>query len=139
MATRSTIAIQNVDGSVTGIYCHWDGGFWWNGKVLRDEYTTEEKVRELISLGHLSSLGKDIHPNPDEPHSFDKSQKDVCVFYRRDRGEKEQNCETFHNWLALIRNQGQEYDYLFVPGEGWKVNCYNGVYDLAEAMEKENA
>jgi len=25
MATRSNIGIVNEDGSVTGIYCHWDG------------------------------------------------------------------------------------------------------------------
>lgn len=25
MATRSNIGIVNQDGSITGIYCHWDG------------------------------------------------------------------------------------------------------------------
>jgi len=57
MATRSTIAIRNADNTVTAIYCHWDGYLSYNGKILFENYNTEEKVRELIALGDLSVLG----------------------------------------------------------------------------------
>jgi hypothetical protein len=43
MGTRSTIAIQNADNTVTGIYCHWDGYVEHNGKILNENYTTESK------------------------------------------------------------------------------------------------
>ena len=55
MGTRSTIGVLNTDGSVTAVYCHWDGYPEHNGKILMENYTTEEKVRELIGLGSISS------------------------------------------------------------------------------------
>jgi hypothetical protein len=56
MATRSRIAIENQDGSVTSVYCHWDGHINSNGVILNENYTTKDKVEELIALGSLSSL-----------------------------------------------------------------------------------
>ena len=41
MGTRSTIAIKNQDGSVTGIYCHWDGYVDHVGVMLKEHYNTE--------------------------------------------------------------------------------------------------
>ena len=133
MGTRSTIAIQNADGTVTGIYCHWDGYLSNNGQILLDHYTDEQSVRELIALGHLSSLGETVGTQ----HDFDNAPRNECNAYGRDRGEPEQEAETFRNWQTLINNQGQEYDYLFVPGAGWRVRCYSGFHELAEAMAEE--
>jgi hypothetical protein len=131
MGTRSTIAIQNQDGSVTGIYCHWDGYFEHNGRILHDHYTTEEIVRELISFGQLSSLAISIHPDPNGDHNFDKPQKNVCVFYGRDRGETDVGPESFHNWRQMLNEQSQSYNYLFVPGDGWYVS---GQRKLSDAL-----
>ena len=137
MGTRSTIAIQNANGTVTGIYCHWDGYTAHNGRILQDCYTTEASVRELISFGDMSSLGESIHPDPEMEHTFNRSQNGVCVYYGRDRGEKNVEAKTCANWTALLEDFGQEYDYLFVPGQGWEVRCYNGAGALAEALERD--
>jgi hypothetical protein len=134
MATRSTIAIENEDGSVTGIYCHWDGYLSNNGKILFEHYSDAEKVRELIGLGFISSLGIGVHPDPNEEHSFDRPQKNVCVFYGRDRGEKDQEAEKFHSWNQLIREQGQEYNYLFTRDGKWVVDKYNYRGEMTESM-----
>jgi hypothetical protein len=72
MATRSFIGIQNLDGSVDGIYCHHDGYLEGVGATLTAHYTTAEQVRELVALGSLSSLGEDL---------------DVTQAYHRDRGD----------------------------------------------------
>ena len=40
----------------------------------------------LISGGDASSIGSKFYPTS-ENHSFDNPEKDVCVFYHRDRGE----------------------------------------------------
>ena len=72
MATRSRIAIENQDGSVTSIYCHWDGHINSNGVILNDNYNTTDKVNELIALGDLSSLDVAL---------------DRIVAYHRDNGE----------------------------------------------------
>lgn len=131
MGTRSTIAIRNADGTVTGIYCHWDGYFSHNGRILQDHYNTEDRVRELLALGFLSSLRPEIgEKHPFDTWSLDKSKIDPkwdnwCKFYGRDRDEADQDAELFGSWNDLLNKQGQEYNYLFVPGEGWYVD-YSG-------------
>jgi len=133
MGTRSTIAIQNEDGSVTGIYCHWDGYLSNNGQILQDHYQDEAKIRELIALGDLSSLGAEIGTK----HNFDRAPDGECNAYGRDRGETGTEARTEHNWRQFKLRHGQEYDYLFVPGTGWQVNTYSGIYDLAKALSEE--
>ena len=135
MGTRSTIAIQNADNTVTGIYCHWDGYVEHNGKILASNYTTEAQVRELIALGDLSSLGETIGSKTD----FDNAVKGQCVAYARDRGETGVDAATFDSHAELIEQFGQEYDYLFVPGMGWSVAHGNGHVALDEALVVETA
>ena len=138
MATRSTIAIQNDDGTVTGIYCHWDGYLSYNGRILKENYNTEAKVRELIALGQLSVLGETIGEKVD----FNNAPDGQCIAYDRDRGQTGCEPATEHNWRQFINENGQEYNYLFVPDEGWRVEYYGRMGDLAEEMvreEKENA
>ena len=54
MGTRSLIGKQLKDGSILGVYCHYDGYPQYNGRVLRDVYNTEEKVNDLIDGGDMS-------------------------------------------------------------------------------------
>ena len=117
MGTRSTIAIQNSNGTVTGIYCHWDGYLEHNGKLLASNYTTEEKVYELMALGDLSTLGETIGAKTD----FNDAAKGQCVAYGRDRGETDINCTSFDSHAELVEQIGQGFDYLYVPGKGWSV------------------
>ena len=133
MGTRSTIAIQNTDGTVTGIYCHWDGYLSHNGDILQKFYTTEEKVRALIALGDLSSLGEQIGSK----HDFNNAPDGECNAYGRDRGEKNVEAKTCASWAAMLEDFGQEYDYLFVPGKGWLVKYYDGEGALADELEKD--
>jgi hypothetical protein len=144
MATRSTIAIQNADGTVTGIYCHWDGYLSHNGNLLYQFYRDEATVRALIGLGHISSLGREIgERHPFETYNLSEEEKDPrwegwTTAYGRDRGEQ-QDAETFRNWYTMLNEQGQEYNYLFVPGKGWQVQCYGGTYDLNADLLNEDA
>ena len=133
MGTRSTIAIQNADGTVTGIYCHWDGYLSHNGKILAENYADEDTVRELIALGDISSLGKTVGT----AHDFDNCPAGETNAYARDRGERDVAARTEHNWRQFVAENGQEYDYLFTPGAGWQVRTYNGIYDLARALATE--
>ena len=135
MGTRSTIAIQNADGTVTGIYCHWDGYLSHNGRILNEFYTDEAQVRELLALGDLSSLGANIG----EQHDFNAADTATtlaetrCTAYGRDRGERDVDARVFNSYADLIENAGQEYDYLFVPGTGWRVDGE----PLAEALAQD--
>ncbi len=142
MGTRSTIAIQNEDGTVTGIYCHWDGYLSHNGRILQDHYTTEAQVRELIALGDISSLGANIgeQHNFNAPDPAETLAETRCTAYARDRGEPNTAARTCHSWQQFIIQEGQEYDYLFTPSTGeWQVHCHSGTYDLADAFLAEEA
>ncbi len=119
MSTRSHIGIKNQDGSITSIYCHSDGYPDYVGAVLQEHYTTEAKVRELLALGDLSSLGERVAPEPGEAHSFDAPAKGVTVAYGRDRGEKGVDAYTHSD--TEWPDSGQEYEYTFDPVKGtWR-------------------
>jgi len=68
MGTRSTIALEFADSTVQQIYCHWDGYLEHNGKILQEHYSDPFKLRDLIDLGDMSSLGERIGTQ----HAFDK-------------------------------------------------------------------
>jgi hypothetical protein len=123
MATRSTIAVQHADGTISQIYCHWDGYLSHNGRLLVEHYPTLERVEQLVSHGDISSLAENIDPLDGQPdHTFDNRQKDVTIFYGRDRGEE--NCEPvlFDDYSSFIDNRNREsYDYYFTDGKWYLI------------------
>jgi hypothetical protein len=151
MGTRSTIALEFADGTVEQVYCHWDGYLEHNGKILAEHYSDPFKLRDLIDMGGISSLGKVIgkkHPfGPDYNETNiakqAKTQKEVIAardagyttFYARDRGEdltKEQFVD-FQDYLA--HHQYEEYEYILRKDGNWYVKCHDAAYvQLTEAL-----
>ena len=122
MATRSTIAVQHSNGSISQIYCHWDGYISNNGRLLNDHYNNLEIIEELVSGGSLSSLSERIKPIGD--HCFDYQEDGTCVYYGRDRGDDELDIspntfKSVEHYLADSREQ--DFNYLFKNGE-WFVD-----------------
>jgi hypothetical protein len=127
MATRSRIAIENQDGTVISIYCHWDGHIETNGKILNNNYTTKDKVEELIALGNLSSLDKTL---------------ETTTSYHRDNGEYHLIQIPFINVEELFEDgfsMGVEYIYCFTKDGIWLVNALGSVNVavLSEVIEEE--
>ena len=56
MATRSRIGLLIGDESVVSVYHHWDGYPQWLGVHLRQNYTTKEKISELLDKAIENSL-----------------------------------------------------------------------------------
>lgn len=144
MATRSNIAYQAVDGTIHSIYCHWDGYPEHNGKILNDHYTNIEKIKQLIELGSLSSLGPEIG----ESHDFDarynggEVKEDWVMAYHRDRGE-ELRISVYDNVVDWIDDM-EEYAYLW-DGRNWLVNDHGEkdgegypVFDLVETKMRKD-
>lgn len=142
MSTRSMICIEQEDGSLRGVYCHWDGYLEYNGKILVEYYNDRTTVENLISHGDLSSLQKYIEPDPQYPHSFDseKRQKDVCVFYGRDRNEK--NTDAREVTFESAKESWCEYIYVFGLDNNWRyTDTYNEKPDwinVEEDLRKHN-
>ena len=141
MGTRSTIWMENEDGSATGIYCHYDGYPSNNGKILLDHYTDKEKVEDLISLGALSILDAECCPPPNRvKNDFDNRTKGYTVAYCRDRGEDMMKLEAPAPTGRIklfdgYRNQYQEYNYLFKYGK-WYLLGKTGMRELTQKMCK---
>jgi hypothetical protein len=132
MGTRSTIAIEFADNSVSQVYCHWDGYLDNNGMILQNYYMDPFKVRELIDLGDFSSLRETVAETAEGAY---KDGSDARCY--KDTDEYFDCC------------QQEEYDYILRQVEGkpvWFVRCYatDGVWctipeaqGLIERMNEE--
>lgn len=118
MSTRSSIAVQQ-DGKVKSVYCHFDGYPSHNGKMLLENYNSQEKADAIVALGDMSCLYESIECP--EGHSYKNNKEGYSVFYKRDRGESDVDaldCATYEE--ALEKNH-QDYNY-FWDGKEWLVD-----------------
>jgi len=127
MATRSRIAIENQDGTVISIYCHWDGHIETNGKILFENYD-REKTEQLIALGNISSLDTTI---------------ETTEAYHRDRNEDlmQKLYLSVEDLFDCGFNSGEEFVYCLTKDNIWLVNKLgsNNVAILKEALEEIEA
>ena len=108
MGTRSRIGIQLQDNSVLSVYCHYDGYPEFNGRVLRDNYNTIDKVKELIDGGDMSSCWSDSIWGDKLPEG-----KYAPEYYSA-RGE---NCPPrYDKDMEEFFSMGEEYSYIFRNG-----------------------
>jgi hypothetical protein len=105
MATRGSITLIKSDGTIKSIYHHFDSYPEGLGQILRDHYSTEEKIEKMINLGDCSYLDASL---------------DESVFYARDRHEDLHIThgpkDTPLSYVISI----QEWNYVFENGE-WSV------------------
>lgn len=119
MATRSRIGVEQSDGTIRSIYCHFDGYLDGVGQTLLDHYSDSEKLNQLLDLGDLSSLGPQLDGK--------------TVAYARDRGETDVDAQTSGSFEEFLKLR-EEYTYLFSDGR-WYTG--SGRQLLTDAMEQE--
>ena len=135
MATRSTIAVVHEDGTVSQIYCHWDGYLGHNGLLLVENYNNLLAAEFLISKGSLSSLGERVTPTAF--HTFEMPQDGVCVYYNRDRGETGCEPKVFDTVSDyFLYGQREDCNYLFACDEWMYQLRVNdpGMHSVSEAL-----
>ena len=142
MATRSTIAMEQPDGKIMQIYCHWDGYLDHNGQLLQEHYRDRAKVLALMLLGDISSLRPEIGEahDFDARYSNDDPRERWVVSYGRDRGESGTDFKVFKDFEDYKSNhQYEEYEYVFRSDDRWYVSEYSGNYQLLDRalLEKE--
>ncbi len=161
MATRSRIGIENEDGTVSSIYCHWDGYPENNGKILIDHYTDRNKINDLISLGAISSLKENVHPVeilddsnkgvrmlkefravPKSSHTFENPQEGVVIAYHRDRGEDQDDARVNDSVEDYLNDDNEEYGYLFTKENVWVVSDhgrnFKSVIDVLNGVDDDD-
>ncbi len=119
MSTRSRITYlpKNPSDDVLSIYCHFDGYPEYVGKLLKENYDTDEKILELMGLGALSYLSSNIQG---------------CLAYHRDRGESfnrlEVSLEEFNTLGPNYYCNYEQFHYI------WKDNKWT-IYSMDQYKE----
>ena len=119
MGTRSRIGIQLKDNSVLSVYCHYDGYPEFNGRVLRDNYDTVEKVRQLIDGGDMSCTWTNAGWN-------NETLPESGPLHYTARGESlESNAPRYDESIFdfLDKKNNEEYAYIWTVNNEWK--CLN--------------
>ena len=130
MPTSSIIGLEEPDGTIMSIFCRDDGDLPKTGAMLLAHYLEESKIRELLDLGDIVFLGKNLAPPKYHPNYF----ADSVRAYARDNNTNPGVVAaefTNHRSLILIH----EYAYLWVVVEQrWVFNdeLDPGWYPLAE-------
>lgn len=126
MGTASAIGLRNNDGTISAIYCNWDGYISHNGRILLEHYDHAKTV-QLMQVGNLSSL----KPEVGEAHNFDEiyDQNEPeylwCRAYGRDRGETDQEAVIVADEHEFFDIQGAEFYYLMEHDTEWRVRKDN--------------
>jgi hypothetical protein len=121
MSSEATISVEYLDGSIRTISVHFDGYPWKTGELLKQNFTTKEKVNQLLNLGNASFLDKSI--DCPKGHSFKTPLKGYSVFYERDRGDQNQESRAYKNLDSLKHHlvmSWAEFHYVFsVKENSW--------------------
>jgi hypothetical protein len=117
MATRSRIGIENENGTISSIYCHWDGYPDGVGATLKEHYSNSQKLKMLLNLGDISILGEQV-ATMDE-HSFNNPKEGVTVAYHRDRGEVKREARTDVSIEQFKNRLDEDYGYVYSKGGNW--------------------
>ena len=151
MGTRSRIGVMH-GSNCKSVYCHWDGYLENNGRILAEHYDSS-KANQLVSLGDLSSLKKNIGEKhafstydltEDQQAAYDAEHGDSCTFYGRDRGETGTEWkvdDTFDKFFERAYAECAEWYYIMQDGVWYvgntyksDVKFYNKLVPLAEAL-----
>lgn len=117
MATRSRIGIENENGTITSIYCHWDGYPDGVGATLKEHYSNTQKIKMLLNLGDISILGE--HVATMDEHTFENPKQGVTVAYHRDRGEEKNEARTDMSIEQFKNRLDENYGYVYTKDEKW--------------------
>ena len=154
MGTRSNIAIQLPNGKFKQVYAHWDGYPSCNGKLLLEHYQDTKKIKQLITIGGVSSLGKDLYMPDGTLRDFDcrNMELEVCKFYKS-RGEDEKAitkdlpiCEQewLYVWMKKFGDETPRWYYAYLTwNNGYlkpltEETCEKDKESLAKIYSTEN-
>ena len=116
MGTRSRIGIELNDNSILSVYCHYDGYPAFNGRILRDNFDTVEKVRNLIDGGDMSCTWTNAGWN-------NETLPESGPLHYTARGESlESNAPRYDESIFdfLDKKNNEEYAYIWTVNNEWK-------------------
>ena len=122
MSTRSNIGyFDPIAKTGRVVYCHYDGYPEHNGRILKEHYSTPDKIIKLVELGALSVLGTEIGDKVDfERNSRDdeyaKSVSGQVFAFHRDRGDELEiekfDADNFDHFQELVSDSLADNGYI---------------------------
>ena len=119
MSVHCIIAIQEENGSLTGIYCQCNGYIDSVGETLYYQYQNPDKIRSLMGLGDIEALDENVS-QPEFDSALGDLEMGRTVAFHRDRGLefaqiKAKNLKEFNRQCGQYF--GISYVYLYVVNE----------------------
>lgn len=123
MSTRSRVGIKEKDGTVRSVYIHWDGYVAGVGRALYEYYRNADKIEQLINLGDMSSIGREIKEC--EPYTQRGEDLNIAT----------DTVESFKkNWASC----GEEYVYLYTNGRWMTNSVYKDNWESLDLLIKND-
>lgn len=119
MGTGATISVLLNDGAIHLINNHWSGYPRYLGRILRDNYGTQELAKALVNLGDASLICESIECP--EGHTFDTPIDGYSIFYERDRGDTHCGVRTVTKISIGVAREQTFFNYRW-GGNGWYLN-----------------
>lgn len=113
MGTSSNINVK-VQDKYHSVYCNYDGYPEGVGKMLVENYNTQELAETLVSHGSISYV--DMYCDKPDGHSYDTPAKNRTVYYGRDRGEDDTEMQVLDE-----PEQNESYSYVW-DGTQWLIH-----------------
>jgi hypothetical protein len=112
MATRSLIGMEQSDGTIRYVCCHFDGYPEYVGRILQQHYSDTTKLERLLELVDLSVLGEEIGKKQDFSHP---TSKQWCIAYGRDRGDANVEAKISYSakWFRTGTASKHDVDYAY--------------------------
>ncbi len=145
MSTNGRIGLVEGD-KCNSVYTHWDSYPSHNGAILAESYN-EEKLRALLTMGDVSSLGDNIGLPVEVGERVGKFKGSMkvegeCEFYYRDMNGVIAECmarvdDSFAKFISTCRDCDAEYAYLMYNGV-WYVWSYdnNEIELLTDVLDR---
>ena len=141
MSTRSEIAIENKDGSISSIYCHSDGYIEHNGYLLNKHYKSYDLALSIINQNDCSYLGETIEDSRfynswrNENTKSKKYNNEACFM-------QDFNNDIFAEYIYLFKNNKWYVSALKMlnnPNDNYS-HCisYHNKFTLLDDLIKEN-
>ena len=138
MSTNCNIAIVLPDETVKSIYVHFDGYPEGVGAVLDTFYRNELKIKRLMDLGDLSSLGETPEvPANSQQHRVDKATGEYiyCDSYAN-KGESNTEAKLWATLSEFLKNATKEYTYIWMDSTWYYRHEDNDLKLLVDKLHK---
>ena len=128
MSTNAMIYAKQGDGSIKGVYLHWDGYPGYAGDVLLHHYNTNDRIQKLIDLGSISSLGENPEPSeliarfgfsgpcyPTDGVMPDSVPEEWKALTQDERKQLQTEDRKHKNTIAYARDRGEPIEWTTYP------------------------